>query len=1019
MLFYFFFVVHVVMVKSASNALFLSRHNPQYLAVLYIFVAVFVALITLFAAKMLADPRRRILRLLLIYSVASVLILCWGTLRFDIFPVSPFLYLFCEVSATAINLQFWAVAGDIFEPQESKRVFGLLAGGGMAGSIVGGLLVNTAGMAIGTVNLVAVAAGVLLFCVITAQQLAKHQGRTDALPVKEKQSLRKGFRYVLTDSYPKTFGLLMLISSVLTSFVDYYFRISAQSRLQEDQLVALFGQLNFFVGVISAVFLLFFSGRILRRIGIFNYLGIVPIGMVFACVLSIISPMFFAVYVLKIIENSGSLSINQAGFQLLYNPVRTALRAPTRGVIDGFIKKLGFAIGGILILAFTTFFTHLVFEVITIVLLVIFIALLVRMRKLYVSSLDAKIRIGVRKVEDLQLEDGSTQRVLLQALHSGDDDLIKTSLSMLANIPSADIRTECQMFLESKSEKVQICAINAVGERGYKDFLFDLLGIINSGSRRARAAAVRAVAALDTERADGALIPYLQSDDPGLVAVAIEELINLRGYSRDNPAIEVLERLLENDIDATAGERRETARLLGRLGQEPYISCLDSYLQDPDPSVRRIAAKSAQLVCRLNFVPLLLNMLSDRETRGQAREALAAYGDRVVGVLREWLDDRSRPIEVRLRIPRVLRMIGTQRASEVLLFSNIQDDALLRYRIALALSGIRLQNKEIKLDRRWAYQAVDRRLESYDYYAKLYQPLAGILSVDYLIVRLLQDRLLQNIEVAFRTLALLYHHGTIMNIFYRLKDAKGETWWDAMELLDNVVSRETRDQLFPILENHRTLLSTSTILGETVELAMVSPVLNELSESRDPLLRAAAINTRCQLGDDCAHLYPELVKGMSTVNIMEKVLFLESVNIFKQNNMDDLTALAAITTRKTFKPGEHILREGHPGEALYIITKGQAEIIKNGKKLIQVEEKGSLGSVSLLDREPHAADAIAVTKCETLVIERTSFMDLVADRVELLHGIFLALTDRLRKLLAVTDEGALVEEGGKKSNNPI
>ena len=35
-------------------------------------------------------------------------------------------------------------------------------------------------------------------------------------------------------------------------------------------------------------------------------------------------------------------------------------------------------------------------------------------------------------------------------------------------------------------------------------------------------------------------------------------------------------------------------------------------------------------------------------------------------------------------------------------------------------------------------------------------------------------------------------------------------------------------------------------------------------------------------------------------------------------------------------------------------------------------------------------------------------MDLAADRVELLHGIFKALTERLRALLAISAEGALV-----------
>ncbi len=123
--FYFFFVVHVVIVKSAANALFLSRHNPKHLPLLYILVAVFVAVVVLFAAKALADPRRRLLRIMSVASVAVVLALCWVMLKLNLFPVSPFLYLFCEVSATALNIQFWAIAGEIFQRQEGKRVFGI------------------------------------------------------------------------------------------------------------------------------------------------------------------------------------------------------------------------------------------------------------------------------------------------------------------------------------------------------------------------------------------------------------------------------------------------------------------------------------------------------------------------------------------------------------------------------------------------------------------------------------------------------------------------------------------------------------------------------------------------------------------------------------------------------------------------------------------------------------------------------------------------------------------------------
>jgi hypothetical protein len=458
--------------------------------------------------------------------------------------------------------------------------------------------------------------------------------------------------------------------------------------------------------------------------------------------------------------------------------------------------------------------------------------------------------------------------------------------------------------------------------------------------------------------------------------------------------------------------RRETARLLGRLGGGRYAQHLASYLTDPDPSVRRIAAKSAAKVYREDFVPLLLNMLSDRETRGEARDALAAYGDRVVDVLKVWLDDRERPLEVRLRLPQVIRMIGTQRAGEVLLFSNIDDDAFLRYRIAVAVSGIRLHGYGVHFDRKWTLEATDRRLDSYRYYARIYDRLARYLPPRSLVLNVLRDRLEQNIEVAFRALGLVYPHRTIMNIYHRLKNSKGrgEIWSDAIELLDNLIDRESRARIFPILEGHGALVAISPAMPWDATLDEIRETMAELSESRDLLLRAATIHTRCQLGDDCAELYPVLGKGKDTMNIMEKVLFLESVNIFRQNNLDDLTALASIARERTFKPGEHILREGEPGDALFIITKGHAHVLKKGKKLLKVEEKASLGSVSLLDQKPHAADAVASTLCEALVIDRVDFMDLVADRVELLHGIFLALTERLRALLAVTEEGGLAEE---------
>ncbi len=1017
--FYFFFVAHVVMVKSATNALFLSRHDPHRLPVLYILVAVLVAVVVLCASNLLADPRKRMLRVLSLVGVGLVYLLGWAVLLLQLLPASPALYLFAEVSATALNIQFWSVVGDIFDPQEGKRVFGVISGGGMAGSIAGGVFVHQFGLSLGTVNLLFAAGLVLGLCAALAQVIGRQRGRADGLSPQEQPRLTDGLRYVLRESYPRKFGLLMLLAAVLTSLVDYFFRTSARALLTEDRLAALFGDLNVYVGILSVVVLIFFSSRILRHAGIFYYLLMVPSAMLLSCFSSMIFPTFLAVYAMKIIESAGSLSVNQAGLQLLYNPVPTALRASTRGVIDGFLRKLGYAVGGGFLLLFAAYIKSPYYQLTVALLLVIYGAILLKLRRLYIDALDERIRVGASAGIDLHLEDASTQKVLTRALEDNNPLQQETALTLLKDIPSVDLRPFLARLLTGGNETVQLAAIDVVARRRYLDMTLNLMALINSAGRRTRAAAMRALLALDPRGTSGALGPYLFSTDPGLVTVAIEALLQTHGTSADNPAVKVLENILQAGEKAQAGTRREVARLLGRLGDSPFSRRLEQYLYDSDASVRRIAAASMAQQYRPEVVPRLLEMLSDRETRVEARETLAAWGDRVIDVLEQWLNDRDRPLEVRIRLPRVIRLIGTQRAGEVLLFSNIQDDAFLRYRIALALSGMR-SNPNIMFDRRWALEAVDRRLDAYRYYSPLYRRLTDSLGGESLLKRAMWERLEQNLEVAFRVLGLVYPHRTLMNILCKLQAARGPEWSDALELLDNVIDRESRQHLFPLLEMHQEF-RRSKVTAEAMELtAGARQVLRELSESRDRLLRATAVFTRCQLGENCAELFPELFRGRDTMNLMETVLFLESVNIFRQNNLDDLTALAAIAREREFHAGDYILREGEPGEALFIITGGQAEIRKKGKKILEVGEKASLGSVSLLDQQPHAADAVAVTDCRTLAIDRTDFMDLVADRVELLRGIFLALTERLRALLAVTEEGGLAEEAMQDGpTNPV
>src|SRR5690606_27349957 len=80
--------------------------------------------------------------------------------------------------------------------------------------------------------------------------------------------------------------------------------------------------------------------------------------------------------------------------------------------------------------------------------------------------------------------------------------------------------------------------------------------------------------------------------------------------------------------------------------------------------------------------------------------ALAAFGDRIVGTLRDTLVDSAVPIEIRREIPEVLQTIGTRGAQTTLTESVLDGDVVLRYRAIAALNKLGQRHPERRIGRR-------------------------------------------------------------------------------------------------------------------------------------------------------------------------------------------------------------------------------------------------------------------------------------------------------------------------------
>jgi HEAT repeat protein/CRP-like cAMP-binding protein len=998
-LFFFLFVSGVTAMKSATNALYLARRDPTELPYLYLATAVAITLVTAFVGdRLTTHSAKPVLKAAVVLSAGLLLGLSFAAAA-EVGPALPVLYVAGEVYATTLSVLFWSRLGEVFDVRTAKRVFGAIGAAGMAGAVTGGLLVRGLSNRFPSVVWCFFAAFSLL---VILPLLGSGRG-TGAIK-RKKVSFREGLAYAAVDRFPRGVAALVLLFAVLTASVDYVFRTGAVrfEGSDESALAALFGSLNAVVGVGAIVVQVALTGRLLSRLGVFVFLSIIPILSVATAGWALVVPASFVpVFLLKTFEMMGSLSLYQPGLQLLYNPMPTAMRDAVRAVVDGAVKKLGGAVGGAVLIVFGSLLAQDQLLAVVIGLSLLIIAWIRTLRSGYLSALEAKL--GGRAGQVLPMIDPSdraTRERLLSTLADQDPGKVLAALSVLIRERDLDLVPYFESLIAHPSEDVRVKAIGLIAEAPDPAYAPLLISVLENDARRPKAQAARALELVDRDRAVEVLAPILRSPDGhdlGLVCASIKVLLAAEASPETVALAEsALERMFSEGRRGPPGQRREIARLLGHLGPGGYAPHLITYLDDPEPSVRRIAAESARQVRDPAIAPKLITMLTDRRIRRIVRNALSAYGDGVVPLLRDMLDDRRQPVELRVHIPMVLREIGTDAAAEAMLYSNVHDDAFLRYVIIRSLARMRRESRTIRFERQRTEEAAMRRLRAFVHYRPIAADIAAGGPAYNLLRRAVEDRVRQNLEAGLSMLGLVYDQQVMMNAAHGLLQGKHA---DAVELVDVALQgADLRAEIVGLIE--QSLPSSSPERATMRAFALV--------EGRDMQVAMIAWETLKRLGNDPPDVRePTLGEPLMSKQIVDRVFILEGVQLFHGLSVDDLAAVAGITNEGHAAGGEIIYRQGDPGDSMYIIVSGEVRLLKDGLPLMDLYAGDSFGQVSILDRGTRPVDARAGDEgVDYLYLEREPFMDLIADRPEVINGLFVVLARRLRELVDLTGHAA-------------
>jgi glucose-6-phosphate 1-dehydrogenase len=132
--------------------------------------------------------------------------------------------------------------------------------------------------------------------------------------------------------------------------------------------------------------------------------------------------------------------------------------------------------------------------------------------------------------------------------------------------------------------------------------------------------------------------------------------------------------------------------------------------------------------------------------------------------------------------------------------------------------------------------------------------------------------------------------------------------------------------------------------------------------------------------------------GRQWVEVINRDLF-QRVPLFQGCDAVSLNNLTMMVKPVVVGVGETIIRKGELGTSMYIICRGQAEVLDGaGQRLTTLQEGDFFGELALLFSQPRNATIRAVTPCDLFVLEKADFDRVGRDNPEFLEH----LTDMAR-----------------------
>ena len=137
------------------------------------------------------------------------------------------------------------------------------------------------------------------------------------------------------------------------------------------------------------------------------------------------------------------------------------------------------------------------------------------------------------------------------------------------------------------------------------------------------------------------------------------------------------------------------------------------------------------------------------------------------------------------------------------------------------------------------------------------------------------------------------------------------------------------------------------------------------------------------------------MQTLSTISVIERLLFLRKVGLFASLSPVDLKQVASLAHEELYENGATIARLGETGDRMFIIVSGAVRVLRHDSLLARRGVGEVVGELSIVADIPRVASLVADGQVRMLVIGRREFESILRDRPQVAFAIIHVLASRL------------------------